>query len=133
MPDLPDSRTPMFIMYKKGEILNQVVVAWGADRERRIEGKIVSESLPSSHGDNNASPELEALFVTTGVISMPERRRPDDVRRRGYDDNSDDDSDDDPSSRMRSAATTTNGRRSKTIRTGNNKDNDGDSDFEFDL
>ena len=27
----------MFIIYRKGEVLNQLV-AWGADRERRIEG-----------------------------------------------------------------------------------------------
>ena len=28
----------MFIIYRKGEVLNQIV-AWGADRERKIEGK----------------------------------------------------------------------------------------------
>lgn len=32
----------MLIIYKKGEIQNQLV-AWGADRERRIEG------MPSVH------------------------------------------------------------------------------------
>lgn len=35
--DLPDSRIPMLIIYRKGEIRNQLV-AWGADRERRVEG-----------------------------------------------------------------------------------------------
>lgn len=29
----------MFIIYRKGEVLNQIV-AWGADRERRIEGEL---------------------------------------------------------------------------------------------
>lgn len=38
IPNLPDARVPMFIVYKKGDIRNQIV-AWGADRERRIEGK----------------------------------------------------------------------------------------------
>ena len=37
IPNLPDARLPMFIIYRKGEVLNQLV-AWGADRERRIEG-----------------------------------------------------------------------------------------------
>ncbi|EEB94119.1 hypothetical protein MPER_07120, partial [Moniliophthora perniciosa FA553] len=37
IPNLPDTRIPMLIVYKRGEIRNQVV-AWGADRERRIEG-----------------------------------------------------------------------------------------------
>lgn len=27
----------MFIIYRKGEVINQIV-AWGADRERKIEG-----------------------------------------------------------------------------------------------
>jgi len=37
IPDLPDSRVPMILVYRKGEIKQQLV-AWGADRERRIEG-----------------------------------------------------------------------------------------------
>ena len=37
IPNLPDARLPMLIIYRKGEILNQII-AWGADRERRIEG-----------------------------------------------------------------------------------------------
>jgi hypothetical protein len=37
IPNLPDNRVPMFIVYKKGDIRNQIT-AWGADRERRIEG-----------------------------------------------------------------------------------------------
>ena len=39
IPNLPDSRIPMLIVYKKGDIRNQIV-AWGADQERRLEGKI---------------------------------------------------------------------------------------------
>ncbi|KAI0078150.1 thioredoxin-like protein [Panus rudis PR-1116 ss-1] len=39
IPNLPDTRVPMFIIYRNGEVLNQIV-AWGADRERKIEGTI---------------------------------------------------------------------------------------------
>jgi hypothetical protein len=38
IPNLPDSRIPMFIVYRKGDIRNQAI-AWGADRERRVEGE----------------------------------------------------------------------------------------------
>ena len=34
--NLPDSRLPMFIIYRKGEVLNQLV-SWGADRQRRVD------------------------------------------------------------------------------------------------
>jgi hypothetical protein len=37
IPNLPDSRLPMIIVYRKGDIRNQVT-AWGSDRERRVEG-----------------------------------------------------------------------------------------------
>lgn len=39
IPNLPDSRVPMLIVYKKGDIRNQIV-AWGADQERRLEGEL---------------------------------------------------------------------------------------------
>jgi len=110
IPNLPDSRVPMFIVYKKGDIRNQVV-AWGADRERKIE-------------------ELEALLIVGGAVHPPERRGPED-RRKGDDSEDDEDEEDlDRSSRMRSAATSTNGRTKKNIR---GKENDSDSDFDFDL
>ena len=38
IPNLPDSRIPMLVVYKKGDIRNQVI-GWGADRERRMEGE----------------------------------------------------------------------------------------------
>ncbi|KAH9967998.1 thioredoxin-like protein, partial [Russula dissimulans] len=38
IPDLPDSRVPMFIVYRKGQIVTQVI-AWGSDRERKLEGR----------------------------------------------------------------------------------------------
>lgn len=41
IPNLPDVRLPMFIIYRKGEVLNQLV-AWGADRERKIEGEFIA-------------------------------------------------------------------------------------------
>ncbi|KAF9265818.1 thioredoxin-like protein [Marasmius fiardii PR-910] len=105
IPNLPDSRVPMFIIYKKGEILNQVV-AWGADRERRIE-------------------ELEALLLVGGALHPPERRPPEE--RRSLDDSDEDDGD--RSSRTRSSVASTNGKAQKNIR----GKEDSDSDFEFDL
>jgi hypothetical protein len=41
IPNLPDVRIPMLIVYRKGEIRNQVV-AWGASRSRTIEGEELS-------------------------------------------------------------------------------------------
>ncbi|KDR85422.1 hypothetical protein GALMADRAFT_54185 [Galerina marginata CBS 339.88] len=41
IPNLPDSRVPMFIVYRRGDIRQQVV-AWGADRDRRLEGACIS-------------------------------------------------------------------------------------------
>ena len=38
IPDLPESRQPMLIIYRDGEVQNQIV-GWGGDRERRLEGK----------------------------------------------------------------------------------------------
>ena len=38
VPNLPETRIPMIIIYRNGEVINQIV-AWGADRERRIEGQ----------------------------------------------------------------------------------------------
>ena len=38
IPDLPDSRVPMFIVYRKGQIVTQIT-AWGLGRERTLEGK----------------------------------------------------------------------------------------------
>ena len=38
IPDLPESRQPMLIIYRDGEVQNQIV-AWGGDRERRLEGE----------------------------------------------------------------------------------------------
>ncbi|KAL4065224.1 thioredoxin-like protein [Scleroderma yunnanense] len=106
IPDLPDSRIPMLIIYRKGEIRNQLI-SWSADRERRIE-------------------ELEAVLVLCGAIDSPDRPHSANESRR-RDDESDDD---DLSSRMRSA-TTTNARSEKNIR-GPTKD-ESDSDFEFDM
>ncbi|KAF9792262.1 thioredoxin-like protein [Thelephora terrestris] len=48
IPDLPESRQPMLVIYRDGEVQNQIV-AWGGDRERRLE-------------------ELEAVLVLCGAI-----------------------------------------------------------------
>jgi hypothetical protein len=47
IPDLPDVRVPMILVYRKGEIKEQLI-AWGADRERRIEGKYSSPSIQAT-------------------------------------------------------------------------------------
>ncbi|KAG9318228.1 thioredoxin-like protein [Chiua virens] len=109
--DLPDSRIPMLVIYRKGEIRNQLV-AWGADRERRLE-------------------ELEAILMLSGVIDPPEHPFQRGERARDQTGDSDEE-DDDPSSRMRSAATRTNARAPKNIR-GQPKKDDSDSEFEFDM
>lgn len=41
IPNLPDAHVPMFIVYRKGDIKNQLL-AWGADRERRVEGSFIT-------------------------------------------------------------------------------------------
>nr|GAT46767.1 predicted protein [Mycena chlorophos] len=105
IPNLPDSRVPMFIVYKKGEILNQVV-SWGADRERTLD-------------------ELELLLIVSGAIIPPERMPP---KPKGSDDELSDE-EDEP---RRSAATSTNGKAPKNIRK-SAADKSDDSDFEFDL
>jgi len=111
IPNLPDSRCPMIIVYRKGDIRNQIV-AWGADRERRIE-------------------ELEAILLVTGALDLPDRPGP--APKRNDEDEDDlEDEDDDPSSRMRSAATSINSRAPRNIRQAPKK-NDSDSEFEFDM
>jgi len=107
IPNLPDSRIPMLIIYRKGDIRNQIT-AWGADRERSLQ-------------------ELEAMLIMSGAIDPPERPPP--GSRRDNDDESEDE-DDDVSSRMRSKVTRTNARTDKNIRSSRN---DSDSDFEFDI
>lgn len=37
IPNLPDARIPMFLVYRNGDVLNQIV-AWGGDRPRQLEG-----------------------------------------------------------------------------------------------
>ncbi|KAI0700528.1 thioredoxin-like protein [Cerioporus squamosus] len=112
IPNLPDARLPMFIIYRKGEVLNQLI-AWGAEREARVE-------------------ELEAVLILGGAI-IPQVRRPPGEDRDGSDNSDNEDlDDDDPSSRMRSAGTRTNARAPKNLRS-SKKGDDSDSDFEFDL
>ncbi|EIW60892.1 thioredoxin-like protein [Trametes versicolor FP-101664 SS1] len=108
IPNLPDARLPMFIIYRKGEVLNQFV-AWGADRERKIE-------------------ELEAVLILAGGI-IPQQRLPPSERDSDDDASDLEEEDDDPSSHMQSAATSTNAKAPKNLR----QKEDSDSDFEFDL
>jgi len=103
IPDLPDSRIPMFIVYRKGQIVTQIT-AWGLGRERTLE-------------------ELETLLITSSAI-IPPRRLPADPK-----DDLDDESDDEDSSQMRSKSTWTN-YSTKNVRSASNND---DSDSDFDL
>lgn len=133
IPDLPDSRIPMIIIYMGGEILNQVV-AWGADRERRIEGKHCSYSLLRvSHPIALCIAELEALLMVAGALHVPEHRHEDHRRRRSSSASSG--SDDDRGGPTRRTGTV-NGKTTKNIRSSGGgkrgQDSDG-SDFEFDI
>jgi len=117
----------MIIVYRKGDIRNQII-AWGADRERRLEG----ENFVSIFEKKNyiLKTELEAILLVTGALDLPDRPGPN-VNQGEEDEDDLEDEDDDPSSRMRSAATSTNFRPQKNIR--QEKANDSDSDFEFDM
>ncbi|KAJ8593993.1 hypothetical protein M405DRAFT_850305 [Rhizopogon salebrosus TDB-379] len=110
--DLPDSRIPMLIIYRKGEIRNQLI-AWGVDRERQLE-------------------ELEALLLLCGALDPPLHGPLGERRSKRNDDSEDEEEGEDPSSRMRSAAASTNARAPKNIRGQKQKD-DSDSEFEFDM
>ncbi|EPQ58653.1 thioredoxin-like protein [Gloeophyllum trabeum ATCC 11539] len=109
IPNLPDSRIPMLIVYKKGQIINQII-AWAADKERRLE-------------------ELEAILMLCGAIipELPsaEEKHKDDKGSDAEDE--DDDDDDGPSSRMKSRVTMTN-KSSKNVR---RQEEDSDSDFDL--
>ncbi|KIM49535.1 hypothetical protein M413DRAFT_6539 [Hebeloma cylindrosporum] len=127
LPNLPDSRIPMIIVYRKGDIRNQII-AWGADRERRLEGEHLGRLFEKEN--YTLETELEAILLVTGALDLPDRPGPN-VSQRDEDEDDLEDEDDDPSSRMRSAATSTNYRPQKNIR--QEKPNDSDSDFEFDM
>ncbi|KXN82616.1 Phosducin-like protein 3 [Leucoagaricus sp. SymC.cos] len=107
IPNLPDARVPMLIIYRSGDIKNQIV-SWGADRERSLE-------------------ELEAMLIMSTAIDSPGRQPP--GNRRNRDDESEDE-DDEESSRMRSKVTRTNTSTQKNVRSSRD---DSDSDFEFDI
>ncbi|KZT24080.1 hypothetical protein NEOLEDRAFT_1135615 [Neolentinus lepideus HHB14362 ss-1] len=104
IPNLPDSRIPMLIVYRKGEIVNQIL-SWSADKERRLE-------------------ELEALLILCGAIVPSVRSLPDE-KSKG--DDSSEDEDDESMLRMKSRVTTAN-KTSQNIRK-----KEEDSDLDFDL
>jgi hypothetical protein len=68
IPDLPDARLPMLLVYRKGEIRQQLV-AWGADRERRIEG---TPRLPASRSPSFPNP-YQHYHCRTGARAHPMR------------------------------------------------------------
>ena len=122
----------MLIVYRKGDIRNQIV-AWGADRERRQEGMCPCSLTTTPTRLILHYKELEAILLVTGALDIPEVSRPAE-RRPDDDEDSAEEEDYDPSSRMRSATTATNGRSKRNIRgPEKKKGNDSDSDFDFDL
>ena len=138
IPNIPESRIPMIIVYRKGDIRHQIV-AWGADEDRQPEGRTPFTNLTTISDIIESFSELEAILLVTGALDLPEKfsgyggHR---VEKDGNDDgdnDDDDDDDDDPSSRMRSAVTSTNARHPKNIRSSQKNKNDSDSEFEFDM
>ncbi|CAK5273948.1 unnamed protein product [Mycena citricolor] len=104
IPDLPDARVPMFIVYRRGNLIHQVM-AWGKDRPRRPE-------------------EFEALLLVVGALHPPDRLPPPAKRE------SDDESEEEDGPPRRSAGALTNGKREKNIR---KREDDDDDDFDFDM
>ncbi|KAI0003378.1 thioredoxin-like protein [Russula compacta] len=104
IPDLPDSRVPMFLVYRKGQIATQFT-AWGSDRERKLE-------------------ELETLLIASGAIIPPEKKTPPDSK-----DSQEGDSEEEEYSQARSKSTWANF-STKNLR---NTSKNGDSDSDFDL
>ena len=123
IPNLPDTRIPMIIIYRNGEVINQIV-AWGADRERRIEG--TRNSFPALFLLTVLPVELETVLLLAGAIIPQETPRRE--RRDSDDEDENEDSSDEASSRMRSAGTRTNRSTGKNIR---KKEEDSDSDFDL--
>jgi len=54
IPDLPDSRVPMFLVYRKGQIVTQIT-AWGLGRERTLEG---GSSVATVHQNSTLTAQL---------------------------------------------------------------------------
>jgi len=105
IPDLPDSRVPMFIVYRKGQIVTQVI-AWGSDRERKLE-------------------ELEALFIASGaIIPPPPEKKP---SADSGDDRDEESEEDTLQTGLKSARTNYS---TKSVRNPSKND---DSDSDFDL
>ena len=57
----------MLIIYRDGEVQNQIV-AWGGDRERRLEGKLGYGDLLTKLHLLPIFAELEAVLVLCGAI-----------------------------------------------------------------
>jgi hypothetical protein len=122
IPDLPDSRIPMFIVYRKGQIVTQIM-AWGLGREQTLEGvSSITMVYQNATFDCATTTELETLLTTSGAIIPPKRPRADSKN------DADDDSDED-SYRVRSKSTWAN-YSTKNVR---NASKNGDSDSDFDL
>ncbi|KAG9225907.1 hypothetical protein CCMSSC00406_0006471 [Pleurotus cornucopiae] len=117
IPNLPESRVPMIIVYRKGEVVTQIL-SWGADKERSLD-------------------ELAAMLAISGAIQLePSRPKP-----KRSDDDSDEDEEDESHSKWGAASRAAKPSIYRDRQTGSNttkknlrsKNDDSDSDFEFDL
>jgi len=120
--NLPDVRLPMFIIYRQGEIKNQII-SWGADRERSLEGIKFLLLQDVAHSQT----ELEAMLMMSSAIDHP-GKMPSSSHRQG-EEGSEDDHDDVPS-RLRPRVISTNAYTQKNIRSSGD---DSGSEFEFDI
>ncbi|KZV70603.1 hypothetical protein PENSPDRAFT_607078 [Peniophora sp. CONT] len=109
IPNLPDGRVPMFIVYRKGDIVTQIT-AWGADKDR-------------------SSEELEAVLIMSGAIDPP-THAPEREKRDSEDEDESEDEGGDKSSGMRSRGAFVN-HTTKNVRGPAKNADDSDSDFDL--
>lgn len=133
LPNLPDSRVPMFIVYRGGEIRTQIV-SWAADKERKAEGEGIS--LEHRVWLICGVLELEALLILCGAIVPSPRLFPgkshgvDDGPQKATHSDEEESEDEDDHGARRSKSTFTN-HTMKNIRGPARTADDSDSDFDL--
>ena len=75
IPNLPESRVPMIIVYRKGDIRNQIV-AWGADRDRQPEGRTLFSALTTISDIIQSVFQNWRQFYWLQVLSISQRHFP---------------------------------------------------------
>ena len=113
----------MFIVYRKGQIVNQIT-AWGSAREPKLGGRFSVATFTQPRLSYRATiSELEALLIACGAIIPSEKKPP-----AGSSDDIDEESEEEVS-QVGSKSTWANF-SSKNVRNTSKKD---DSDSDFDL